>query len=79
VVLEIGPLGLEVGLGEAGADLADGLVLLVLRVVARQQVAAVAALPLPPSQVAADDDQVEAVPAPVQVVLLDLEPLAGAP
>uniref|UniRef100_A0A8W7P931 Uncharacterized protein n=1 Tax=Anopheles coluzzii TaxID=1518534 RepID=A0A8W7P931_ANOCL len=69
-------VALQIVVGEAGPDLADRLVLLVLLVVAGEQEAPVRAGPLAPAPVAPDHDQIERIAHPGQVVLLELEPVA---
>uniref|UniRef100_A0A182UFZ4 Uncharacterized protein n=1 Tax=Anopheles melas TaxID=34690 RepID=A0A182UFZ4_9DIPT len=69
-------VALQIVVGEAGPDLADRLVLLVLLVVAGEQEAPVRAGTLAPAPVAPDHDQIERIAHPGQVVLLELEPVA---
>ena len=61
VVLEEGGVGGQVLVSEAGADLADALVLLVLRLVAGEEEAAVLAGSLAAAEVAAKYHQVQGV------------------
>lgn len=63
---------LEDGLGEAGADVADGLVALRRRVVAGEQEGAVDGGALALAEVSAQHDEVERVADAAEVVLFDL-------
>lgn len=63
---------LEEGLGEAGADVADGFVLLRAGVVGCQQEGAVYGGTFAPAVVGAENDEVEGVADASQVVFLDL-------
>jgi len=71
--MQRGVVRLEHLLGEAGADLADGLVRLRVRVVAREEEGAVDGRALAATVVAADDDEVERIADAGEVVLLDLQ------
>ena len=68
----------ELLLREARADFADGLVLLRVLVIAREQIRAVSAGALAAPVPSTDGNEVEAVSEPVEIVLLELEPVERA-
>merc|ERR1719270_2691495 len=69
----------KVFVGETSSDLANTLVLFILRVIASKKEAAVKSRPLPLAEISSDNDQINCVTNSVQVVFLEFEPVVGSP